>query len=753
MDSKYVLEDYLIDGNLCRILPVLKKKVELIGDWELKEDFERTEETYKSMLRFSVMGYDDSDNSKMRTELVKTAHEIYNKAKRLEKIKTTPNNIYSVTLKSLRDDSLLENIELELNYIGKELNELKSNKENLSSLDITYKIDDLESRHEIALLKLFNRVWTSGHWTNSDYNIATRILGSNEIDDKDKALLVSAVTFSLLEYIDEKKLMFLFDAYQYSSLEVNQRAIVGITIILRIHDRLIEPYTEVIARFKLFIENAQFIKDLYAILIQLQLSKMTDRVSDKMKNDIIPSIMESKNLKNTFNLNEEMTKNDENPDWFKSFDSGKASEKIKEMTEMQIEGSDVYMSTFSHMKAYPFFHTLAHWLYPFYPNNPSLKNLRGEIDGEKKNIVSIILHTTPFCSSDKYSFCFMLETAGVLGKNMIFNEMMSKFGDIDKSELLEEAMNYKPKKTDISRSYIFDLYRLFNIYSYRKDIANNPFKVPEDSFTPLATDLFISNAINGVYSEILALAELFMRKGMYEEALDLFYITEPRKDEESADLWQKIGFCEEKLNKIDDAYKAYVYADELKPLSKWTLRHRTYMAFKKPLYDDVVACCQQLVSIDSENELKWTTLEAEGYMKMKNFENATPLLYKCLYLQEDSDKTKDSLAWCLIMTGKTDKALQQLINIKENTEDNQYISYKMDLGHCYLISGNKEKALEMYKEAYELIEKSSLNKNNEEEDNIEIFMELFESRHSDIHSLGFSHNELYLIREAVVAKI
>ena len=66
------------------------------------------------------------------------------------------------------------------------------------------------------------------------------------------------------------------------------------------------------------------------------------------------------------------------------------------------------MTTFAHLKQFPFFNELTNWLVPFHHENPDLSEIyssRSEVfdpdifvDGLKK---------TPFlCNSDKYSFIF-----------------------------------------------------------------------------------------------------------------------------------------------------------------------------------------------------------------------------------------------------------------------------------------------------------------------------------------------------------
>ncbi|MDE8697704.1 hypothetical protein PZH42_26930, partial [Bacteroides cellulosilyticus] len=62
---------------------------------------------------------------------------------------------------------------------------------------------------------------------------------------------------------------------------------------------------------------------------------------------------------------EETDENDRNPDWDQAFEQTGLGDKIREMNDLQLEGADVYMSTFAQLKGYPFFREPLNWFYPF----------------------------------------------------------------------------------------------------------------------------------------------------------------------------------------------------------------------------------------------------------------------------------------------------------------------------------------------------------------------------------------------------
>ena len=91
--------------------------------------------------------------------------------------------------------------------------------------------------------------------------------------------------------------------------------------------------------------------------IQLLRSQETEKIDKKMREEIIPEMMKNvgimRNMK--FGFEEIAEENDRNPDWEKAFEESGLGDKIREMNELQLEGADVYMSTFAQLKSLSIF--------------------------------------------------------------------------------------------------------------------------------------------------------------------------------------------------------------------------------------------------------------------------------------------------------------------------------------------------------------------------------------------------------------
>ena len=79
---------------------------------------------------------------------------------------------------------------------------------------------------------------------------------------------------------------------------------------------------------------------------------------------MLKNVSSMKNMRFGFEESDEEN-NDMNPDWEDAFEKSGLGDKLREMNELQLEGADVYMSTFAALKNYPFFREVHNWFYPF----------------------------------------------------------------------------------------------------------------------------------------------------------------------------------------------------------------------------------------------------------------------------------------------------------------------------------------------------------------------------------------------------
>ena len=684
----------LFEGKLVDAITMLRPKIEGLGVWQLNEELEQVAETYRSMLQYLLSGAEDPEGPAMKQKLIRQAYAINDRANRIIRLRKKKEEQYcqaeSRESGSVADDTYASAV------VPGATKDRRAEKEQIE-------------RHDNWLKAAFEQCWTSDLWNGNDETRYRTLFASETTSDSDKAVLTSAVTLALLEMFDEKKLMFLFDAYEDQSTEVSQRALTGIVLMLIRYDGRLKFYTDITSRFSLNCESDQFRQECFTILMQLEYSKLTDTVTAKMVHDIMPAIVS--NIKSAPNradnndLPETLIANGENPEWlFEGKDGKKAQKKIQQMGDMQKEGADVYMSSFCHLKSFAFFGSLHRWFLPFSYFQPYAIDIHNELRPEVARLMNLMLNNSPFCNSDKYSFAFMVGGIGEAGQDTLMQQIEGQMGDDFKNGLdaltqtediaQTKSWNREKEAGKISRNYIFDLYRVFNAYPYHHQLFN-PFDKKFSHFTPLHIVSF--GPLTKDYDNMLALAEFFMRRGQYADAKDMFVSLNPQMRESDADIWQKIGFCQQKLNE-PEALDTYKTAFCLQPESKWTIQHIAQTAFDKEDYDTAIEYYDMMLADDADN-LKLIMRKAEAMFAKEQYKEALPLLYKVNYIDENLRKGKEMLAWGLFMTKNFDKA-ETLY--RDLAKDEEAVTLDtINLAHLLYAKGEVQKAMKLYAKAYQ----------------------------------------------------
>ena len=664
----------LYEEKLVDAITLLRPKIDSLGDWQLKEELEEVASTYRTMLNYLLEGVEDSESPALKRKLIRRVYAINDQANRLIRLKKKPDEQYCKAAMIQWTEPLAPMIKKE---------------------------GETVAAHDAALRASFDKCWSSGLWNVTEQKEYADMLTSDGYDDNDKALMVSAVTMALFEMFDEKKLMFLFDAYESQPLEINQRALTGILLMMIRYDGRLKFYTDVTARFSLLCEQERFVQECFTILMQLQYSKQTDTVTAKMVHDIMPTIVKSaKSSIKEMGNDKSMTANGENPDWLINPKAdGKAEKKIHQMAEMQTEGADVYMSSFCHLKSFPFFGSLHRWLMPFSYQRPYIADIYNQLRPEVARILDKLINAAPFCAGDKYSLAFMIGNIGSQGQDMLMQQIEGQIEEEGMSldDVFSKPMTPQPRDKEarrVSRNYIFDLYRVFNSYPYHGQFFN-PFDKKYNNFTPLG--IASLKPLTDNFDNMLALAEFFMRRAQYADAKALFMYLEPKPTEEDADIWQKIGFCQQKLND-SEALVTYKKAYELQPKSKWTVQHIAQTAFDQQEYDTAIEFLDKLLEYDADN-LKWIMRKAEAYFATERYAETLPLLYKVNYLDENLRRGKEMLAWALFMTENYEKS-ERLYHELAEADDAAAIDL-INLAHILYAQGHTARAMKYYSKAYQ----------------------------------------------------
>lgn len=684
------IQQKLKEGNLADTLPLLLKKTADLGDWNVMEETGKHWMTYQQMLQFMLQGMNDTQSEHIRQEICQQLGFIASRMERLERIMMHPEEKYVSTCKEMKRLPSFESIVTNVEALSCELNEVKTD-ELLRDSIRQHRMENIVGQLETAMIQLFHWTWTSEVWQHADTEQAQRILFSDTIHSFDKTIFISAVTLSLLEFADPVKLLFLLDGYLMDDEQVSVRSLIGFLLTFHLHyDRFCDN-SELIDRLSIYHDDAAFLRDIYAAMMHLQMSCVTDNVTSKMRNDIMPALMQGMMAKKKDKEKKDIDPNafiehGENPEWM---NDERTSKKMEEMAEMQIEGADIYYATFSMMKGHAFFNQMAHWFYPFSLSTSHAPELRVFTNGKLNKFVRLILGGTPFCNSDKYSLCFTFSSLGGMAETAIEAQINSQLPNLNIDELADSEELQNPKRTDIMRHYVFDLYRFFNNYPYKLQFTN-PFTLLKDNpITPFSHPL-LQQLLNGTDEELAQYADFLMRKEFYAAALQLFQTLSTNEfDLSMASIWQKIGFCHQKLHHTEESLHAYMVANSIKPNSKWTLSHLASLCTAAGRMEEAFQYYQELLEIQPENQ-KFLIGAAQSLMQCNRYEEALPLLHKASYLDEQSESARLQLAWCLIVCGKKDEAAKHILELQATNATN--LMAQQLLGIVMLIDGKMQDA-------------------------------------------------------------
>ena len=695
------------------------------NDWTLRNRLEQAKVSYQYMLQYMRQGVNDPERQKLYRQLLAETRELAEQA-RISLLDEVSTHYYHALHKNKRN--------MEAGYgMSSWLKVLESFPDDMAVCqlmpDNKQSLDSALQRHEETAKYLFLTTWGNSGWTADEEREARMYLESELLPVNDLCLFTGAVLLSLMECFDPRKFSWLLDAATHADTQVSQRALVIIAIVLHIHPSRLWLYPELEARLSLLNEDGSFGKQLNRVYIQLLRSQETEKIDKKMREEIIPEMMKNvsimRNMK--YGFEENMDEDDRNPDWEKAFEESGLGDKIREMNELQLEGADVYMSTFAQLKSYPFFQNPHNWFYPFDMQHSGIIREFGLKPTGDNAILSLILQSGFFCNSDKYSLCFTMAHIPQAQRNMMLSQMTSQ----DLNELMDESKSsglrqYAQRPDVISNQYIHDLYRFFKLSQRRhefRDIFKEEIALHR---IPALKDILRKPEL------LVTIADFHFRKehpaealGIYQEVIDMNYA--------DADIFQKTGYCLQKEKRYKEAISAYRKADVLKPDHIWTIRHLATCYRQLRDFASALEYYRKVEAMQPENR-NVTFFIGSCLAEQERYEEALQCFFKLDLMENDCIKAWRAIGWCSFVSGKSEQAMryyEKVLALKPIATD------YLNAGHVALQLGNMEKAAELYGKAAS------------ESGNRETFLDMFDKDKETLIKLGIDENDIPLIRDLV----
>lgn len=665
------------------------------SDWQLKSEIEALQTSYDLMLQYTLKGMKDPNKGEIYNKMIRTAYELTDRIHITIEAMNRFDTYYDVR-RTLAMVPPLSFAKLQL--------QLEAYIENMSTAPLIY--PDKEKRdeemgamrriHTDAVDDLFDKIWVSTHWTEAEAEEARTLFHSVLIQVNDLSLMISAITMSLLHIFDIRKFMFLLDAYQHPEAMINQRAIVGIALSCYYHDDRILRYPEAVLRMNDLNDDDEFIKNLHNIQIQLlQSARETQKIDKKMREEIIPEMMKNPKLRNPkLGIEEVEDAEDHNPEWEEWIDKSGISDKLRELGELQMAGADVYMSTFSQLKSFPFFRKIPHWFYPFDSQYPAIAQLSIGSGEQKVSMLNLLMNSDGFCNSDKYSFCFTLMQMPESQRQFLQQQLGAQNEASEElKERFKEMSQYKARNEFISRQYIQDLYRFFKLWMKKHEI-HDIFQDPLDLWNrkTLSAALHSEDYINKL-ADYLFTHDYLVEAGMlYDQSIE-------RYNQENAELWQKAGYIYQKIGSYEKAIEYYLQADLLAPDNVWNNRHLAQCYRKEGDYEKAVEYYKKVEQVQPDN-LNLALQIGQCLMELGRYEEALAYFFKIEYLDKKPQNARRAIGWCYFITGKHEEARKYYDLLL--AEPQPIMEDWMNAGHVYYILGEAPKAIEYYRKAQSL---------------------------------------------------
>ncbi len=666
---------HIQQSELAKALHSLRKLVAACERGDLADTYDEIFTTYTYLLQYTLGGVNDPKRDNIYKELINKTLNLFNIVYDALNTKLSNAKYFADKRTTLRS-IIKHNLNLEKIY-----NDISSEK-------------DSESEQRKQALNLMFAYIQAQEFRENDLDFLEKNVRSKTLKMHEWSQITSALTISLLNRFDENKLHALYVLYDSNRPQIWQRALVGIFLANYLYDRYLQYYPKLKMRLKTLAEDEEAEKNIELIIIQLIKSKETKKISDRLQNEIMPEVSKFRpkiadKLDLDKLLSDKMTA-DINPDWEEVFeDAPELLNKMEEISKLQLDGSDVFMSAFSQLKNYPFFSQTANWFLPFYKENTeALTALRnGAPDFDAEQFASVMQDSAYICNSDKYSFCMNVALLPEAQRKMISGIFKMETEAMKDISTQDELINKNAKNKHLYTRYIQDLYRFIKLHVWGN----------ENTITDIFESEFdFHNAY--IYKKIIKsdqllrnAAEFYFKKEFYIEAIEAF--TQVKITENNARrIFEKIGYAYQQLQQYEQALVNYDRADLYDGNQQWLNTKRGYCYRKLSKFEQALDYYKRAEAEAPENQsIQINT--ANCLVNLARYEEALQYYFKLDYNEPESTKIMRPLAWCAFVAGKSETAAKyykKLIAEKPNTYD--LINY----GHVLATTNMFMKAYEMY---------------------------------------------------------
>lgn len=716
----------LYHRHLLSAFALISQLAQELQDWLIDTKLKELETSYQYMVQYMLDGINDPGRSQVYNHMLTETYLLADIT--CEKLLTQSSmSLYHAKKRHL--NKLNNTLTTTFAGLDKAINELSLCELLPENDDLTAKRKDVEYHADL----FFNYTWTNFPSDADDYATLREATRPHRLPSSLAALIVSALTLNVIQHFDDEKIAILIDTYNtHDSEEVQIRALCGIMLSLILYPTRLKLYDTLRSRISLLDDNTQFRNDMHKVIFQLIRSRDTEKITRKMNEELIPKMMKiSPSLYKKIQEDDAMADIESleyNPEWQEMLEQSGIADHIKEMNELQMDGADVFMSTFAHLKGFPFFNDVSNWFIPFMTTHTAVTQVLGNEEWSK-NFITLLQSSGYMCNSDKYSFCLSLSQVPDSQRKIMAQQFDSQNAHLQE-EAHAELYRQSRERENISNRYIQDLYRFFKLHPRHSEFYD-VFAIPINKVLQI-------NEISKVAEDeklLKILSEYLFKNACYNDAIEIFTILS-RNNFTDSDLYQKIGYCYQSNNQYDTALEYYLKSDLIKPDNVWTIRRiaTCYRNMKKT--ETAIEYFLKADSLAPDN-LSVNLNIGHCYLELKEYDTALKYYFKVDYLDTRSTKARRPIAWCSFLAGRIEQAWRYYEKI---LADKPTASDYLNAGHVTFAMNNLRQAIELYQQSIEV-----------DNNNIENFARNYKQDYNDLLHAGIAADDIPIIYDQVVS--
>jgi tetratricopeptide (TPR) repeat protein len=329
---------------------------------------------------------------------------------------------------------------------------------------------------------------------------------------------------------------------------------------------------------------------------------------------------------------------------------------------------------------------------------------------------------TKFCNSDKYSFCFTLQTMPKSHFSSFFAKLSENQEVID-----EEATSSLNDPSTISNQYIHDLYRFFTVSAFQSEAFNIFSQRIALHRLPIIGEHLGEE-------ELRIVADFLFQKERTDEALDIYRLLIDRGWlTHGLEIYQKAGYCLQKAKRYAEALVYYKYADTHRPDTLWTMRHiaTCYRMMKEHAL--AIEMYHRVEAIEPDNRNIMVQL-GNCYVETNQIKEAMKYFFKLEFLDENNAKALRGIAWCSFLDGKYEQAMKYY---RKLLAGKPVMNDYLNAGHTAWVMKDMASAIDYYSRAVAAC------------DSKDLFLELFNKDRNILLRHGIDEENIPLMLDMV----